>query len=85
MGAADKSLVEFKLARNTQLERNLKKQTPIYKKASNAKRAISVILFFAGSEEREVQRILKKLGIDNSSDVVLVDARKDNKPSGSKV
>jgi hypothetical protein len=84
MGAADKSLVEFKLARNTQLERNLKKQTGIYKKASDAKRAISAILFFTLAEERKVHRILKKLGIENSPDVVLIDARKDNKPSGSK-
>lgn len=83
-GAADKSLVEFKLARNTQLERNLKKQTAIYQKASNARRAIIVILFFTGPEERKVQRILKRMGIDNCPHVVLVDARKDNKPSGSK-
>lgn len=84
MGAADKSLVEFKLARNTQLERNLRKQTAIYKKASDAKRAISVILFFTAAEERKVHRILKKLGIEKSPDVVLIDASKDNKPSGSK-
>jgi hypothetical protein len=32
-GAFDKTLVEFKLARNTQLKRNLEKQSPIYEKA----------------------------------------------------
>jgi len=31
-----------------------------------------------------VQRILKRLGLEGNKDIVLIDARKDNKPSGSK-
>ena len=36
-GAKDKTLVEMKLAKNTQLERNLEKQLPVYQAASDAK------------------------------------------------
>jgi hypothetical protein len=36
-GAADKTIVEMKLAKNTQLKRNLERQIEIYKKASDAK------------------------------------------------
>jgi hypothetical protein len=42
-GSKDKVLVEFKLASNTQLKRNLQKQTGIYEKASDADRTIKVI------------------------------------------
>lgn len=84
MGAADKTLVEMKLASNSALERNLKKQVEVYKKASSAKHAIKVIIFFTAQEKAKVQRVLKSLGIDKSKDIVLIDARDDNKPSGSK-
>jgi hypothetical protein len=83
-GSKDKTLVEFKLAKNTQLERNLKNQTPIYERASGAKRSIKVIVFFTAAERRRVEGILKKLQLVGDNDVVLIDARKDNKPSGSK-
>ncbi len=83
-GAPDKTLVEMKLAKNSKLERNLEKQVEIYKKASDAKRAIKVIVFFSAAEEEKVAGILTRLKLSNSKDVVLIDARADNKPSGSK-
>jgi hypothetical protein len=83
-GAKDKTIVEMKLAKNTSLERNLAKQTEVYQAASDAKKAIKVIVFFDKSEELKVHRILKKLKLSDSRDVVLIDARLDNKPSGSK-
>jgi hypothetical protein len=83
-GATDKTLVEMKLAKNTKLERNLEKQVPIYQAASDAKRAIKAIIFFTESEESRVVGILDKLGILGHSDIVLIDARTDNKPSGSR-
>jgi hypothetical protein len=83
-GSADKTLVEFKLAKNTQLERNLKKQTLIYEKASDAKRTIKVIVYFSARERKRVERILKRLKLAEDKNVVQIDARKDNKPSGSK-
>jgi len=84
MGASDKTIVEFKLASNGQLKRNLAKQAEVYQKASDAKRAIKVILFFSKEEQARVRKIQKELGLENSGDVILIDARTDNKPSGSK-
>lgn len=84
-GAPDKTLVEFKLAKNSQLERNLQKQTPVYEKASDATHpSIKVILYLSASELRRVEGILKRLKLQGHRDVVLIDARRDNKPSGSK-
>lgn len=83
-GSADKALVEFKLAKNTQLERNLEKQTAIYEKASDARRTIKVIVYFSAGEKKRVERILKRLKLSDDKNVIQVDARKENKPSGSK-
>jgi hypothetical protein len=83
-GSADKTLVEFKLAKNSQLERNLQNQTAIYEKASDAPRCIKVIVYFSVAERKRVEGILKKLKLAGDRNVVLVDARRDNKPSGSK-
>lgn len=74
----------MKLAKNTGLERNLEKQLPIYQAASDAENGIKAILFFTEQEEQRAVGILNKLGILNHKDVVLIDARADNKPSGSK-
>jgi hypothetical protein len=82
-GAPDKTLVEMKLAKNTKLERNLERQVPIYQAASDAKRAIKAIIFFSKTEEERVEGILDRLGIFGHRDIVLIDARSDNKPSGS--
>jgi hypothetical protein len=83
-GSSDKTLVDFKLAKNTQLERNLQKQAGIYEKASDAKLTIKVIVHFRAAEKRRVERILKRLSLAGNKNVVLINARKDNKPSGSK-
>lgn len=83
-GAKDKTLVEFKLAKNTALERNLAKQLPIYQAASDAKNGIKVIMFYTEEEHKRVNGILDKLGILHHRDIVLLDARADNKPAGSK-
>lgn len=83
-GNADKTLIEFKLAKNSQLEKNLEKQAPIYEKASDAKTTIKVIVYFSASEKKRVERILKRLKLTEDKNVIQVDARKDNKPSGSK-
>jgi len=79
----DKTLVEMKLAKNTKLEMNLKKQTDIYQASSDAQRAIKAIVYFTYSQLTRVQRILKRLGLEGNKDIVLIDARNDNKPSGS--
>ncbi len=83
-GSFDKSLVEFKLAKNTRLKRNLEKQVEIYQKASDAQKALRVIIYFSESELLRVQKILKDLGLQQNPDVILIDAIPTNKPSGSK-
>jgi len=83
-GRKDKTLVEFKLASNSQLKRNLQKQVEIYQKASDAKTAIKVIVYFSADERTRVDEILKDLKLTGHKNIVLVDARSDNKPSGSK-
>lgn len=80
----EKTLVEMKLAKNTHLERNLQRQAEIYQKASDANNAIKCIIYFTYDEHQRVVGILKKLGILGHKDIVLIDARADNKPSGSK-
>lgn len=80
----DKTLVEMKLAKNTKLEQNLAKQVEVYQAASDAKHAIKAIVYFTASELERVKGILKRLGLRESEDVVLIDARRDNKPSASK-
>ncbi len=80
----DKTLVEFKLAKNTHLRRNLEKQVEIYKKASDAPNALKVILFFTDQELENVIKIFNDLGLHDHSDVILIDGRATNKPSGSK-
>lgn len=83
-GASDKSLVEFKLASNSRLKQNLAKQTAVYQKAADADDAIKVVVYFTAEEEARVRRILRELDIADSQDVVLIDARHDNKPPGSR-
>lgn len=83
-GSADKSLVELKLATNTQLEKNLQNQVEVYEKANDTKKSIKVVIYFTYKEMRRVQNILKKLGLEGKETIVLIDARKDNKPSASK-
>ena len=83
-GSKDKSLVEFKLASNAHLEKNLMHQSEVYEKASDASRSIKVIIFFSKSEEERVNSILDKLKLKGKEEIILIDARSDNKPSGSK-
>lgn len=83
-GSEDKSIVEFKLASNTHLRRNLEKQVEIYKKASDADKGLKVIFYFSASEFKRVNEILDDLGIMGDPSIILIDARSENKPSASK-
>ena len=79
----DKTLVEFKLARNAKLKQNLERQAEVYAKASDATAIIKVIFYFSAEELVRVGKILTDLNLTASPNIVLVDARNDNKPSGS--
>ncbi len=83
-GSKDKTLVEFKLAGNTALERNLESQVEIYEQANDAKKSFKVIIYFSPLELAKVVRVLKKLKLEKNPYIILIDARNDNKPSASK-
>lgn len=67
------------------MESNLKRQAEIYEKASDATEpTIKVIIYFSAPEKARVEQVLKKLKLGDNPNIILVDARRDNKPSGSK-
>lgn len=82
-GNADKSLVEFKLARNKKLKTNLENQVQIYEQANDTDSSITVILYFTDGEFMRVKKILKELNIDKAKNIVLIDGCSTNKPSAS--
>lgn len=82
-GKKNSTLIEFKLASNSKLKQNLEKQVGIYKVAAETDRAIKVILFFSDAEYEKVTKVLSDLGLTGCPDIVLIDARNDNKPSAS--
>jgi hypothetical protein len=84
-GPLDTTLVEFKLASNRQLARNLVSQVETYMRASGAQRGFKVIVYFTEAEGKRVQEILKDLRMEGDPHVVLIDARSDNKASGSRM
>ena len=83
-GSRDTSLVEFKLASNSQLKRNLANQVPIYEAANDTNKSLKVICYFSDTELAKVQNILRELGQEDNPGIILIDARMDNKPSASK-
>jgi hypothetical protein len=83
-GKRDKNLVEFKLASNTGLRRNLENQVKIYQQANGTQKSIKVILYFSDSEFENVSKILRDLKLDGREDVVLIDASRETKISASK-
>jgi hypothetical protein len=84
-GSTDKTLVEFKLASNSKLKQNLKHQVEVYEAANNTSKSIKAILYFTETELEKVQKILKDLGLTGRREIVLIDARADDKPSASNV
>ena len=52
--------------------------------ASVAGHAIKIIVYFSRHELLRVEKILKELKLTDHKDIVLIDARNDNKPSASK-
>ena len=83
-GSADKTLVEMKLGKNSQLRKNLEHQVAIYEAANNINKSFKLILCYTSTEVDRVQRILRELNLHQSPNVFVIDARNDNKPSASK-
>ncbi|WP_412972064.1 hypothetical protein [Glaciecola sp. MF2-115] len=82
-GSKDSTLVEFKLASNSKLRQNLAKQVEVYKAANQTKKSIKVILYFTDSELSRLIKVLKDLELKQDEQLILIDARATNKPSGS--
>lgn len=84
-GGSDSTIVEFKLARTSSLEKNLNNQTEIYKKASKSISDIKVILCYTISEISKVKKLVKKItGSDHiPENIIIIDA--SPKKSASKV
>jgi hypothetical protein len=82
-GSRDSTIVEFKLGSSSSLERNLRNQTEVYKKASMSITDIKVILCYTVHEIANVRRILKSLNIEDAENVVVIDATR--KLSASKL
>lgn len=83
-GAGDKSLIEFKLASNTQLKRNLQNQVKVYEEANRTRTSVKVIVFYTAEDEARAKKILRDLKLESEASILLIDARNDNKPSASK-
>jgi len=66
-GAKDKTLVEFKLASNSQLEQNIENQVAIYEKANRTTQSYKVILFFTWEDGAKVKNLLKRLNVDQDA------------------
>lgn len=83
-GSADKTVIEFKLASSSSLEKNLEKQLEVYKDANRTNFGLKVIFITGEHEVKKVEDVLNRLKLNNREDVITIDARDDNKPSASK-
>jgi len=83
-GAIDKSLIEIKLASNSQLKRNLQNQVAVYERANGTRTSVKMIVCFTDADVAKVDAVLKELDLRGEKSIVVIDARSDNKPSGSK-
>jgi hypothetical protein len=82
-GSKDKTIVEFKLAKNSKLKQNLESQVEIYEKANRTDKSLKVIFYFTISELAKVQSVLRELKLESDDTIYLIDCRRDNKPSAS--
>jgi hypothetical protein len=77
----------FRGLRQTQpgsLKRSLEKQVAIYEAANRTRSSVKVIVYYTEQDEARVKGILNDLNLASEESIVLIDARSDNKPSGSK-
>lgn len=75
MGANDATIVEFKLASNSSLKKNLQNQLEIYQDANNTRFGIKAIMFFTDEEKEKLDTVLRELNLANKANVVTIDAR----------
>ena len=83
-GGNDKCVIEFKLAKNKKIK-NIFKQVDLYAKAANTDKKLFCIFIFDKNDQNKINELMEsddnfKLNTDR---IVVIDCRKDNKPSGS--
>lgn len=83
-GALDKCAIEFKLAGSSSLEQNLQNQLEEYKKLNKTQHGLWIIVVFNNDEYAKLNILIDKLKL-NKEDIVIVDARKENKQNPSKI
>ncbi len=54
------------------------------KTANRTQKSVKVIICYTKADQVKVPKILKDLKLEGEESVVVIDARSDNKPSGSK-
>lgn len=86
-GAKDKTIAELKLASNPHLK-SICEQTEVYEKATICTEdSIYVIFFFTEDEQKNVNKLINESKNKDKilKNVILIDCRSDNKPSGSQI
>lgn len=73
--------IDMKLASNAQLKRRLEKELEDYEDDSGTPKSILVIVYFSWEEFDRVRGLLGELKINERKNLVLIDARNDNKLS----
>ena len=63
-GNKDKTLIEFKLAKNSKLQQNLENQVAIYEAANRTNKSLKAIFYFCDEERQMVQKVLKELKLE---------------------
>jgi hypothetical protein len=82
-GSKDKTIVEFKLAKNSKLKQNLENQIKVYEEANRTQKSLKVIFYFTEQELAKVNGVLRELKLEADDSIYLIDCRADNKPSAS--
>lgn len=82
-GSKDKTIVEFKLAKDSKLRQNLENQVKIYETANRTRKSLKVVFYFTSAELARVQTVLRELKLESDHTISLIDCRADNKPSAS--
>lgn len=85
-GQYNQDIIEFKLASNSRLN-HVFDQVNVYEAANDTKQSIIVIFYFTEEEQNKAIRMISDAGFRDKIDdsIFLIDCRKDNKISASKV
>lgn len=85
-GSADKCIAELKLASNPKLT-SMFEQAKVYERANKCIDSIFVVFYFNQAEKAKLDKLFREDQNfkDKKDDIILIDCRKDNKISASKI